>query len=148
MSGIRGKNTLPELVVRRFLHSKGLRFRLHRKDMPGRPDLVLPRFRLAIFVHGCFWHCHKGCFYSRLPATRPEFWRLKLEGNAQRDQRHLLELSQLGWRVLVVWECGLRHAKSQLEELAALVRSTEGFMEWPRTPPRASPSRAEAEDRQ
>lgn len=136
MAGIRGKHTQPEMAVRRFLHSKGFRYRLHRKDLPGQPDLVLPRFRLAVFVHGCFWHRHSGCFYSRLPSTRHEFWQQKLDGNARRDERQILLLFQMGWRVLVVWECGLRHSKAQLEGLELLVRSDTRYMEWPSAPPR------------
>ena len=88
MSGIKGKNTRPELALRRALHARGFRYRLHDKRLPGKPDLILPRFRAAIFVHGCFWHRHEGCKYATTPATRPEFWQAKFRENAERDQRN------------------------------------------------------------
>lgn len=108
MSGIRGKNTRPELQVRKALFAMGYRFRLHRKDLPGRPDIVLPRWRVAILVHGCFWHGHKDCRYAKTPSTRTAFWAAKLESNRQRDQRDLESLRAAGWRTLVIWECFLR----------------------------------------
>lgn len=108
MSGIRGKDTKPEMEVRRALHAAGFRFRLHRRDLPGAPDVVLPGLRVAILVHGCFWHMHKGCRYSKIPSTRTDFWKAKLEGNAKRDQQAERELLAAGWRVLVVWECTIR----------------------------------------
>lgn len=112
MSGIRGKNTKPEIVVRKALFAEGFRFRLHRRDLPGAPDIVLPRWRVVIFVHGCFWHRHHGCRYAKIPATRPVFWREKLDGNAQRDKRAIKMLLESGWRVLVVWECAVRDNKT------------------------------------
>ena len=108
MSGIRGKDTKPEMAVRCTLFAAGFRFRLHRRDLPGAPDVVLPGRRVAVFVHGCFWHRHEGCPYAKLPATRPEFWKAKLEGNAGRDRRNAEALRAAGWRVLVVWECATR----------------------------------------
>ncbi len=108
MSGIRGRNTRPEMVVRRALFAAGFRYRLHRRDLPGAPDVALGGRKVAVFVHGCFWHRHKGCRYAKLPATRPEFWKSKLEGNAERDVRAIEGLRALGWRVLVVWECAIR----------------------------------------
>lgn len=108
MSGIRGKNTRPEIIVRKNLFAAGFRFRLHRRDLPGAPDIVMPGRRVAIFVHGCFWHHHEGCRYAKLPATRPAFWKDKLEGNAERDSRAIDALLDLGWRVLVVWGCAVR----------------------------------------
>jgi DNA mismatch endonuclease (patch repair protein) len=105
MSGIRGTNTQPELRVRRHLHAAGLRYRLHMKGLPGRPDLVLPRFRTAVFVHGCFWHQHPGCRFATRPGTNAEFWQAKFATNRERDQRKEAELRVLGWRVEVVWEC-------------------------------------------
>lgn len=108
MASIRGKDTQPELIVRKFLHTRGFRYRLHKKELPGRPDLVLPRWRAIIFVHGCFWHGHTGCRYFRLPATRAEFWREKIRGNIERDARASAALGVTGWRVAVVWECALR----------------------------------------
>jgi DNA mismatch endonuclease (patch repair protein) len=108
MSGIRGKDTKPEILIRRALFSVGYRFRLHRRDLPGVPDVVLPDRKVAIFVHGCFWHAHDGCKNARLPSTRPDFWRVKLEANVARDRRNIEDLLTCGWRVLTVWECGTR----------------------------------------
>ena len=107
MSGIRSKNTRPELVVRSFLHRKGFRFRLHRKDLPGTPDLVLPKYRTVIFVHGCFWHGHD-CRYFRLPKTRTDFWDEKISGNRARDAKNRELLLHSGWNVLEVYECEIR----------------------------------------
>jgi DNA mismatch endonuclease (patch repair protein) len=108
MSRIRGKHTEPEMVVRRVIHGMGYRFRLHRRELPGSPDIVLSRYRKVIFVHGCFWHMHR-CKYGRVrPATNPEFWRKKREGNVDRDRRNLKALKSMGWQVLVVWECWTR----------------------------------------
>jgi DNA mismatch endonuclease (patch repair protein) len=124
MAAIRGKHTKPELIVRRGLHRRGLRFRLHRSDLPGRPDLVFPSRRVVVFVHGCFWHAHEGCRYYQLPATHRERWRVKLEENRARDQRHETALRVMGWRVIVVWECELRTgAATRLDELASLIRT-------------------------
>lgn len=127
MSRIRGKDTKPEMIIRRGLHAAGLRFRLHAKDLPGRPDLVFPRYRAALQVHGCFWHGH-GCPLCRLPATRTDFWKAKLAGNQQRDERVLGQMQTLGWRMLVVWECALRGPARQdpgsvLNQCATFIRS-------------------------
>jgi DNA mismatch endonuclease (patch repair protein) len=108
MSKIRGKNTGPELRVRQALWHAGLRFRLHTKGLPGRPDIVLQKWRAAIFVHGCFWHRHEGCPLFRLPATRTEFWDTKLSANSKRDLAAIRNLTNSEWRVLVVWECALK----------------------------------------
>jgi len=107
MSRIRGRDTKPEMLLRRGLHARGFRFRLHRRDLPGCPDLVFPGLRAAVFVHGCFWHGHD-CAMFKLPATRTEFWAAKIEGNRKRDARALKELSSAGWRTFVLWECDLR----------------------------------------
>lgn len=107
MGRIRAKNTKPELVVRRLIHSWGYRFRLHRSDLPGSPDLAFIGQRKVIFVHGCFWHAHRDCKDSVFPKTRRDFWRTKLLGNRQRDKKSLKRLKQLGWESLVVWECEL-----------------------------------------
>lgn len=107
MAGIRGKNTRPELAIRSVLHSLGFRFRLHRKDLPGKPDLVFPKHRAVIFVHGCFWHGHD-CHLFKWPKTRSEFWQQKINSNIARDRRHLLELVDAGWRVATIWECALK----------------------------------------
>jgi DNA mismatch endonuclease (patch repair protein) len=105
MSGIRGKDTKPELEVRRFLHRLGFRYRLHDKRLPGRPDIVLPKYRTVVFVHGCFWHQHPGCKYATTPDSNADFWHDKLAGNTRRDSRHISELNALGWRSITVWEC-------------------------------------------
>ena len=108
MSRIRGKDTKPEIVVRRIVHGMGYRFRLHQRELPGSPDIVLPRHRKVIFVHGCFWHKHR-CRYGRVrPATNKEFWEKKRQGNVDRDRRNMRALKRMGWRVLVVWECWTR----------------------------------------
>lgn len=112
MSGIRGRDTRPEMVVRRALFSVGFRYRLHRRDLPGAPDVALGGRKVAIFVHGCFWHRHGGCRYAKLPATRPEFWKAKLEGNVERDARAIEALRAMGWRVLIVWECAIRNKET------------------------------------
>lgn len=105
MARVRAKDTTPELAVRSMVHRMGYRFRLHRRDLPGCPDMVFPSRRKVIFVHGCFWHRHSGCPLSRIPKTRVEFWTSKLEGNAARDAKHLGALKAKGWRALVIWEC-------------------------------------------
>lgn len=108
MSMIKGKNTKPEMVVRSVCHEMGLRYRLHRKDLPGTPDLVFPKYRLCIFVHGCFWHRHPGCRYAYTPKSKLEFWLPKLARNVERDLNARQTLLSLGWRVMVVWECGTK----------------------------------------
>lgn len=107
MSGIRGKDTKPEITVRQGLHARGYRFRLHRKDLPGKPDIVLPKYRAAIFVNGCFWHGHD-CHLFKWPKTREDFWREKICRNVQRDARKTQELHERGWRIAEVWECSLK----------------------------------------
>lgn len=107
MSGIRRRDTKIEIVIRKALHARGFRFRLDVRSMPGRPDIVLPRWRSVVLVHGCFWHAHD-CGLCRVPATRPDFWRAKLEQNAARDRRNRIALLDAGWRVATVWECALR----------------------------------------
>ena len=123
MSGIRGKNTKPELVVRSFLHRRGLRFRLQTK-LPGKPDLVFPRFRVALFVHGCFWHRHAGCRYATTPASNAQFWREKFKANILRDEKVKKELRAAGWRVKVIWACELKG--SRLRRLAREIASAKG----------------------
>lgn len=107
MSAVRSKDTRPEMTVRRFLHAAGFRYRLHRRDLPGTPDITLPRFGAAVFVHGCFWHGHD-CPMFKWPKTRRDFWERKIRGNAKRDDKVRGMLIGSGWRVLVIWECALR----------------------------------------
>jgi DNA mismatch endonuclease (patch repair protein) len=104
MSGIKGKNTGPEMIIRKRLHALGYRFRTHRRDLPGSPDIVLPMYKAVILVNGCYWHGHD-CRLFKWPKTRPEFWRRKILGNVYRDERNLAQLEKLGWRICVVWEC-------------------------------------------
>lgn len=121
MSRIRNKNTRPEIIVRSLVHCMGYRYALHRKDLPGRPDMVLTRHRKIIFVHGCFWHMHK-CRYGKVkPATNVKFWQSKREGNVARDKRNLRKLRKEGWKVLVIWEC-------QTRQLDRLINKLEQFL--------------------
>ena len=108
MSQISGKDTKPEMMVRKFLHGNGFRYRLHVNDLPGKPDLVLPKYKTVIFVQGCFWHVHEGCKYFKLPETRTKWWKEKLFGNKERDEKHRRHLSEQGWNVITVWECELK----------------------------------------
>ncbi|MGV2184049.1 very short patch repair endonuclease [Rhizobium rhizogenes] len=140
MSRIRGRDTKPEMLLRRHIHAAGLRFRLHASSLPGRPDLVFPRYQAAILVHGCFWHGHD-CPLFKLPSTRPEFWSAKISGNRDRDRRTIAALHKSGWRVMVVWECSLKGpARMPLAEVIDLcstfVRGKVPYAElrgsWPR----------------
>jgi len=117
MSGIRGKDTKPEMTVRRFLHAHGYRYRLHRRDLPGKPDLVIPKLKVCLFVHGCFWHRHLGCRYATTPKTRIEFWDEKFQMNVARDLANTQALETAGWRVLTIWECELKTDKMALDKL-------------------------------
>lgn len=137
MAGIRGKNTRPEKFVRSYLHARGFRFRFTHRSLPFRPDLVLSRYRLVVFIHGCFWHRHEGCRYTTTPATNPQRWEEKFAKNVERDARQLEQAHEAGWRTLVVWECGIRHEPERMEELSDLIRGEGQSMVWPETPPRA-----------
>jgi DNA mismatch endonuclease, patch repair protein len=108
MSRVRSKDTRPEMIVRSLVHGMGYRYRLHRRDLPGSPDMVFPRLKKVIFVHGCFWHSHPGCKRSTRPTSRVDFWDKKLEANLRRDREAIAELERMGWRVLVIWECETR----------------------------------------
>ena len=108
MSRIRSKDTKPEILVRRYLFSKGLRFRKNDKRYPGSPDIVLPKYNTVVFVHGCFWHLHEGCKYAVMPKSNVDFWKKKLYGNKERDERNQKELEEMGWNVITVWECQLK----------------------------------------
>ncbi|MBS1730110.1 MAG: DNA mismatch endonuclease Vsr [Bacteroidetes bacterium] len=114
MSRIRGKDTKPELLVRKFLFANGLRYRLYNKKLPGKADIILPRFKTVIFVHGCFWHGHDNCKYFVVPKTRTEFWLDKIEGNKKRDKENIAHLKNNGWNVLTVYECELRKEKREI----------------------------------
>lgn len=127
MSGIQTKHTGPELKVRSAAHGSGYRFSLHRKDLPGKPDIVFPRFKSVVFVHGCFWHQHEGCSKCALPATRRDFWAAKLTRNVARDAENRRELRRAGWRVLVIWEC-------QTNERDAVAKKLKRFLEGSRHP--------------
>lgn len=130
MAGIKGKDTKPEIAIRKALFKKGYRYRLHRKDLPGKPDIVLPKYRAIIFVHGCFWHVHD-CYLFKWPSTRQEFWKEKLDRNKDRDQQHLTLLVEKGWKILVIWECAWKGKyKRSLEEIVTL---TEQFLKSNRT---------------
>lgn len=118
MRAVKRANTAPEIIVRQVLHALGLRFRLHRRDLPGSPDVVLPRLRTVIFVHGCFWHRHPDCRYTTTPKTRQEYWLPKFAANIERDLRKEAQLQALGWQVLLVWECETK----QREELTLRLR--------------------------
>ena len=107
MSQIKSKNTKPELRVRSYLHKCSFRFRIHKKELPGTPDIVLPKFKTAIFIHGCFWHGHENCRYFRLPKSKTEWWENKISGNSVRDVKNIKALEDLGWRVIILWECDL-----------------------------------------
>lgn len=108
MSRIRGKNTKPELLVRKFLHSKGYRFRLHNRNLPGKPDIVLPKYKTVIFVNGCFWHGHENCRYFKIPETRTDWWINKIVNNKKSDSINSKKLTTLGWKVITIFECKLR----------------------------------------
>jgi len=123
MSGIRGKNTKPERAVRSFLHCAGLRFRLHAK-LPGKPDVVLPKYHAVVFVHGCFWHRHAGCRYAATPVSSAAFWQEKFTANKQRDAAVKRQLRQLGWRVHVVWSCQVNQRR--MDALIERIRSDKG----------------------
>jgi len=125
MSRIRSKNTKPEILVRSLLHSMGYRFRLHRKDLPGKPDIVLPKYKTAIFVHGCFWHRHVGCKGATTPKTRTEFWQKKFVGNVERDKKCQNELKELRWHILVIWECEIKNTSSLIKTITLFLNSAQ-----------------------
>ena len=129
MSRVKGRDTRPEMRLRRALHAAGLRYRLQAKELPGRPDIVFRRAKLAIFVHGCFWHRHPNCMNARMPKSRVEFWTDKLQGNVERDARQMAELKARGWTVKTLWECETRDSAALDEfvtEIYRLARSGSG----------------------
>ena len=117
MAAIKGKDTKPEMIVRKYLFSRGLRFRIQVRKLPGRPDIVLPKYKTVIFVDGCFWHGHEGCKYYRLPKSNVDFWKAKIERNKARDVRSEAELAETGWRVIRIWECDIRGVAGRQEYL-------------------------------
>ena len=131
MSGIRGKNTRPELLLRSALHHRGFRYRLHGRKLPGHPDLVLAKYKAVIFVHGCFWHRHPGCRYTTTPGTRPEFWGPKFARTIEHDAEVMQRLREDGWRIAVVWECATRRLPIEtiVDEVAAWLRSGQPYLE-------------------
>ena len=124
MSQIKNKNSKPELLVRHFLFAHGFRFRLHRKDLPGTPDIVLPKYKTVIFINGCFWHGHKDCKYSKLPETNREFWDSKISGNIKRDEINKARLISSGWNVIDIWQCQLK-SKNKEETLSILLNTLQ-----------------------
>jgi DNA mismatch endonuclease (patch repair protein) len=146
MARIRGRDTKPELIVRSLLHRSGVRFSLRRKELPGKPDIVLPKYGSVIFVHGCFWHRHKGCKVATMPKSHEAFWRAKFDANVARDRRHLRDLKKVGWKVLVVWECEVmrdpfavlakvlhaigRDAYDALPDKRTILKAAESRLQW------------------
>ena len=128
MSCIKGKNTQPEEIVRKYLFSQGFRYRKNDKRLPGTPDIVLPKYRTVIFVNGCFWHGHQGCRYFVVPKTNTDFWMNKIDTNRIRDQKKISELEAMGWKVIVIWECELKPGK-QDDTLGKIVKMLEAFDE-------------------
>ena len=120
MSHISGKETKPEILVRKFLFANGFRFRKNVKDLPGKPDIVLPKYKTVIFIHGCFWHGHT-CKRGALPTTNAEFWETKIGGNVERDRRNVSELEKQDWKVIVIWQCEIKNIKQQQERLSKLL---------------------------
>lgn len=130
MAGIRGRDTKPELTIRRHLHGLGFRYRLDARDLPGRPDILLPRWGVAVFAHGCFWHRHQGCRFFRLPKTHTEFWAEKIQRNVDRDRSAVVQLREAGWRVAIVWECALRiNQERALDQLVKFVLGKRRLLE-------------------
>ncbi|WP_447803506.1 very short patch repair endonuclease [Pseudomonas serbica] len=137
MAGIRGSNTSPEMKVRRLLHRHGFRYRLHHRGLPGRPDVVLSRYRMCIFIQGCFWHRHPGCRFATTPQTRGEFWQLKFAQNVSRDARNRNELLERGWRVMELWECGIRGPESEMMWILEAIRDcNQKYVCWPKILPK------------
>ena len=125
MSHVSGKNTKPELIVRSLLHNMGYRFRLHRNDLPGKPDITLPKYRKVIFVHGCFWHGHKECQRSKRPTTNKKFWSEKLDNNLERDKVSVQKLNELGWDVFIVWTCEVNDTNTLKNRLISFLEGSE-----------------------
>ena len=125
MSRISGKNTKPEILVRSLLHRMGYRFRLHEKNMPGKPDIVLPKHKKVIFVHGCFWHGHENCPRSKRPSTNVEFWNKKINGNIERDKKNIKSLERLGWETLIIWTCEIKNEDALKHKLTSFMETSK-----------------------
>lgn len=140
MAGIKASHTQPERFIRRYLHCAGFRFRLHPNNLPGRPDIVLPRWGVCIFVHGCFWHHHPGCRYGRLPSSRSDFWREKFRRNSESDSEAIERLTKDRWRVIIIWECGIKDVKEpDMSWLPEKIRQADwNLLVWPELPPKPS----------
>ncbi len=141
MARIRGKNTGPERAVRALLHRAGYRFRLHASNLPGKPDIVLPRFRTVVFVHGCFWHRHAGCKVATMPKSHRRFWTEKFTRNVANDRKHRRRLRRMGWRVVTIWACGLKRPERVLAQIERALRPRT--RRYVMVPPRALPQVAE-----
>nr|WP_320020531.1 very short patch repair endonuclease [uncultured Draconibacterium sp.] len=129
MSCIKGKNTKPEMLVRKFLFANGFRYRLNVKNLPGKPDIVLPKYKTVIFVNGCFWHGHKGCKYATIPKTRTEWWLDKIKGTQKRDRKKEIELNVLGWKVINIWTCELKaDTEDSLESMVIQLKKVEKLL--------------------
>ena len=146
MAAIKGKDTKPEMIVRRYLHALGFRYGLHNRKLPGSPDLIFRSFKTVVFIHGCFWHGHAGCKYYRLPKSNVEFWQQKIERNRQRDKETRAKLIEKGWNVITVWECDLRDKtcreltlSSLANKLNDLKRKSSGYEEFEPLPIAAEP---------
>jgi len=134
MSNVRGKNTKPEMKVRSGLHNRGFRFRVNDKKLPGKPDIILRKYSTVIFIHGCFWHHHMNCSKSKMPQTRKEFWKNKIRNNVIRDRENIKALTEMGWRMAVVWECATKKKKDLIKTLDALnwwIKEGEFYIEIP-----------------
>ena len=127
MSAVKGKDTKPEMMVRKYLFSKGLRFRLHVRSLPGNPDIVLPKYKTVVFINGCFWHGHEGCKYSHLPKSNVEFWENKITANKSRDTANEIKLKQMGWSVIRVWECEIKRVQDRTDALDTLYKRITGI---------------------
>ena len=123
MSRIRGKDTKPEIIVRKWLWANGYRYRLYRKDLPGRPDIVISRYKTVVFINGCFWHHHDGCHYATIPATRPEWWTEKFLKTAERDRNAVQKLENAGWNVVTIWECEIRSGQYEQILIDRLIKT-------------------------
>lgn len=130
MSHVRSKDTKPEMLVRRYLFSRGLRFRLHVRSLPGSPDIVLPKYKTVIFINGCFWHGHEGCRYYTIPKSNTDFWTAKIQRNRERDMQTTAQLEALGWRVIRVWECDIKKVGDREVTLASIYQSIVGMQSY------------------